>query len=97
MADGTAPGSGRQPFGVEKGGVVAVHWIAGCPGGQSRKELQSENQSRPVLPLTSQASGGTKARTCEKPERFPAIPPDRIFFEGLPSRCPTPRAMIAPG
>src|SRR5215467_7161663 len=25
--------------GIEKGGVVAVHVIAGCPGGQSRKNV----------------------------------------------------------
>jgi hypothetical protein len=25
--------------GVEKGGVVAIHFIAGCPGGQSRKNV----------------------------------------------------------
>jgi hypothetical protein len=24
---------------VEKGGVVAIHFIAGCPGGQSRKNV----------------------------------------------------------
>ena len=36
MADG-APSAGG--YGVEKAGVVAVHYIAGCPDGQSRTNV----------------------------------------------------------
>ncbi len=37
MADGACRSASLS--GVEKGGVVAVHFIAGCPGGQSRKNV----------------------------------------------------------
>src|SRR5215471_13813821 len=30
--------------GIEKGGVVAVHVIAGCPGGQSRKNVLARGE-----------------------------------------------------
>jgi len=36
MADGPLPAGGYR---VEKAGVVAVHWIAACPSGQSRKNV----------------------------------------------------------
>jgi hypothetical protein len=37
MADGGAP-SAKRPRGWP-GGVVAVHWVAGCPSGQSRTNV----------------------------------------------------------
>jgi len=36
MADGA---HWRPQSGIEKSGVVAVHYYAGCPGGQSRKNV----------------------------------------------------------
>jgi hypothetical protein len=35
--------------GVEKGGVIAIHFVAGCPGGQCRKNSPLNGGKRVLI------------------------------------------------